>query len=106
MLLVGALAIPNQQLSCQLNSQAVGVNIYQYAYGLFMDVYVAGTAIITGVICENLNLIVRDAYLGFQGDFVWFDGVGASDPVYTGIGTRFKLVYLSPTDLATLGLAG
>jgi hypothetical protein len=30
---------------------------------------------------------------------VWFDTQGASDPVYTGAGSRFQLVYLEPADL-------
>jgi len=71
-----------------------------------MDVLVGGTTIISGVICENLNRIVRDAYLGFSGDFAWYDTQGTSDPVYTGIGTRFVLLYLTPDDLAALGLTG
>ena len=63
----------------------------------------AGVVVITGGICWNLNLIVRDTYLGVVGDFVWFDTTGnGADPVYTGIGARFILLYLTPTDLAAL----
>jgi hypothetical protein len=92
-------AVPNQNLQVQLGSQACTLEIYQYAYGLFINVYVSGVLIIGGVICENLNRIVRDAYLGFVGDFVWFDTQGKSDPVYTGLGSRFLLVYLEQADV-------
>lgn len=94
MQIVPTQAVANQQLQVQLGAQACTLVIYQYAYGLFMDVYVGANLIIAGVICENLNKIVRDAYLGFVGDFCFFDTEGTSDPVYTGLGSRFLLLYL------------
>ena len=62
--------------------------------------------IVCGVLCENLNRIVRSLYLGFSGDFVFFDTQGGNDPqdpIYTGLGSRFVLVYLTPSDLDGLG---
>ncbi len=56
-------------------------------------------------ICENGNRLVRDAYLGFSGDLAVVDTQGASDPVYTGLGTRYQMVYLAPADLAALGFS-
>jgi hypothetical protein len=44
--------------------------------------------------------------VGFIGDLIFIDTQGTSDPNYTGLGSRFLLAYLSPTDLATLGLSG
>ena len=103
MLVVPVQSMPNQQIQAGLNNQAVTLNVYQNDFGLFMDVYLSGVVVITGVICWNLNLIVRDAYLGFVGDFVWFDTSGnGADPVFTGIGSRFILLYLTPQDLAAL----
>jgi hypothetical protein len=100
-------AMPNQTLTVQLNSQNVQINVYTTAYGTFMDVYSGGNLIIAGVQCENQNRIVRDVYLGFQGDFSWYDTTGAgTDPYYTGFGTTYTLTYLSPSDLASLGLSG
>lgn len=103
MLVVPAQAIPNQQLAVGLNGQAVQLNIYQFSVGLFMDVYVGGTLVIAGVICQNLNRIVRSAYLGVVGDFAWLDTQGTEDPNFTGIGTRWLLLYLDPADLAASG---
>ena len=97
--------LPNQTLQVQLNNQACTLNIYQQTYGMFMDVYVGSTLIIAGVICENLNRIVRSIYLGFSGDFAFVDTQGSADPLYTGLGARWQLVYLSPTDLSGAGLA-
>jgi len=95
-------ALPNQQVQIQLSGQAVTINVFQQAYGLYVDVYVGANAIIQGVIAENLNRIVRSAYLGFIGDFVFWDAQGSSDPVYTGLGDQYQLVYLDSSDLAAL----
>ncbi len=103
MLAIPLKALPNQTLQVQLANQACILRVYQLAYGLFMDVYVGGTLIIAGVICENMNRIVRSLYLGFAGDFMFFDTQGSDDPIYTGLGDRFQLVYLDKSDLPSDG---
>ena len=99
MLIVPIQPVPSQYVTVTLNSQICQLNIYQKAFGLFMDVRVNNILIIGGVLCENLNRIVRSFYLGFIGDFIWFDNQGTDDPDYTGLGTRFSLAYLDPADL-------
>ena len=91
--------IPNQSLQVQLDNQACSLSIYQQAYGLYVDVYVNNALIIAGVLAENLNRIVRSLYLGFVGDFIFVDVEGSTDPVYTGLGARYQLVYLAEADL-------
>lgn len=91
--LVPTTAIPDQTLQIYLNSQNVTIRIYQRTFGLFVDVYVNKVAIIYGVLAFNMNLIVRDAYLGLVGDLVFFDTQGTDDPDYTGLGDRFVLLY-------------
>lgn len=113
-LLIPTQALPSQIINTSLNGQAVQLNIRQQARAMFMDVLVNNALVIGGVICQNLNLIVRDAYLGFSGDLAWFDtqGSGGSqsanpplDPYYTGVGTRFQLWYWYPYELAAAGLS-
>jgi hypothetical protein len=99
MQLVPVAAVPNQSLQCQVGGQNTTIDLVQSAYGLFMTIAVNGTQIIGGVICLNLNRIVRSAYLGFLGDFVWLDSQGTSDPSYQGLGTRYQLIYLEESDL-------
>jgi hypothetical protein len=99
-------ALPNQTLQVQLNNQACTLTIFQYAYGLFATLEIGSTLIVASAICQNLNRIVRDVYLGFAGDLVFVDTQGSADPVYTALGSRYQLVYLAPADLSTLGLAG
>lgn len=90
---------PSQTVSVVLNNQSCQINVYQKTYGVFLDLYVANVLIIGGVLCENLHRIVRDVYLGFSGDLAFADTMGDTDPVYTGLGTQYQLVYLSPSDL-------
>jgi hypothetical protein len=80
----------------------VTLNLYQRASGLFIDVYVGADLIVAGVIALNLNRIVRSAYLGFAGDFIFVDTQGDADPVYTGLGARFQLVYLTAAEVAVI----
>lgn len=96
-------ALPNQTLTILLAKQLVKLSIYTMVDGnMYMDVFVNHVAIITGVICQNQNRIVRDAYLGFIGDLAFNDTLGSDDPVYSGLGTRYQLFYLSASDVAAL----
>jgi hypothetical protein len=92
-------AVPNQTINIQLGGQYVVLNIYQKFFGVFMDVFSNGSVVVQGVICQNLNRIVRDLYFGFVGDFVWIDSFASDDPTYTGVGSRFNLAYLEASDL-------
>ncbi len=98
-------AVPNQTLQCQLNGQPCTITVQQYAYGLFFSLQVGATAICYNVPCLDFVLLVRFAYLGFDGDFAFVDTQGSSNPVYTGLGTRFQLVYFTPEDLGQLATA-
>lgn len=95
-------ATPNQSLQVALGGQAVTLNVQQLAYGLFMDVYFGTEPVITGVICLDRNRIVRSAYLGFIGDLAFVDTQGTADPIYTGLGDRWRLVYLDADEVAAL----
>lgn len=99
MLFVPLQAIPNQSVLVQLNGQNCQINAYQKMFGLFLDLLVNNELIIGGQLCENLVLIVRSAYLGFSGDIGFFDSQGSTDPTYTGLGTRYFLTYLFPSEL-------
>ncbi len=92
-------AVPSQTLNITLANQAVKLNIYTLATGLYMDVLLAGTVICSGVICLNYNKIIRAAYTGFIGDFMFYDTQGTDDPTYDGLGSRYQLIYLEASDL-------
>jgi hypothetical protein len=100
MLSVPIQAVPAQTFTTTLGNQNCRINIYQKNTGLFLDLYVNDALIIGGVICQNANPIVRDAYLGFIGDLAFLDLQGTTDPVSTGLGSRYSLIYLEASDLA------
>jgi hypothetical protein len=95
----------NQTLQCQLNGQSCTIDVWQTAYGLFFTLYVGTQLIKASVICENLVALIREAYFGFSGDFAFVDTQGTSDPVFTGFGTRFILIYFTPADLTAQGFS-
>lgn len=92
-------AIASQSVSIQLNGQNAQINVYQKFWGVYLDVYVNDVLLLAGALCENLNLIVRTAYLGFVGDLAFIDTEGSDDPNYTGLGARWQLAYMAPEDL-------
>ena len=99
MMIVPVKPIANQTLQVQLAGQACAIDLQQTSGGLFMGLSVDSALVIGGVICENLNRIVRNAYLGFDGDFCFVDTEGSADPDYAGLGSRFVLIYLERADL-------
>lgn len=99
MLNVPTIAVPNQTMTVTLGGQTCQIDLLQKPSGLYMNLSVNNGIIISGVICENLNRIVRDLYLGFIGDFFFRDVQGTSDPVYTGLNDRYQLYYIEANEL-------
>lgn len=99
MLLVPLQPIPDQLVTVTLNNQVCSINVYQLSTGMFLDLYVANVLLVGGVICQNINRIVRNDYIGFIGDLIFVDTAGSTDPVYTGLGSRYQLAYLDTADL-------
>jgi len=86
-------AVPSQSFTVQLGGQNCDINIYQKNTGLFFDMVVNDTPCVNTVICLNLVGLVREAYYGFIGQLAFVDTKGTSDPEYSGLGTRYVLVY-------------
>jgi hypothetical protein len=72
---------------------------------LMFSLDVSGVSITVNQNCLNLKrLLINRQYLGFVGDFMFVDtqppaGTLGEDPQYTGLGTRWQLVYLEAADL-------
>jgi hypothetical protein len=98
-LIIPLQAVPNQTLTTLIGNQNCRINVYQKFFGLYLDLAIGAVPIVLGVICEDANRLVRYNYLGFVGDLAFIDTQGADDPVYTGLGSRFQLVYLEAADL-------
>ena len=82
-----------QTLSVQLGTQQCTINLYQKSTGLFMDLVVNGQQIVTAMLCLDRMGLVRQSYLGFIGNLTFVDTQGATTPYYTGLGSRYILVY-------------
>ena len=100
MLSVPLAPVPSQTLSVILGVQNVNLSVYVESTGIYMDVVSNGATIATTRILRDGARVLQDEqYSGFVGDFVMVDTQGELDPVYTGLGSRFQLVYLEATDL-------
>lgn len=91
--------VPNQTEQIVLNNQNCQINVYQTDDALFFDLYVNDEVVKLGAIAQNLNKLIRGVYLGFIGDFSFVDTQGTNDPVYTGLGSRYQLLYYLPSEL-------
>jgi hypothetical protein len=123
-------ATPSQTFNITLNNQACTINVYEkdISYtsynpvnfqgqpvgvitpnntlpaAVYVDLYINNVLVIGGVVALNGKLIVRNAYLGFIGDLVFFDTQGTKDPLSAGFGARprYLFFYLLPSDVAAL----
>lgn len=91
--------VPSQALTTVLGGQNCRIAVYQKSTGLFLDLLVDNEPIVSAAICRDRVNLVRQAYLGFVGGLVFCDTQGVSDPTYGGLGSRYLLAYLDPSDL-------
>lgn len=86
-------AVPAQVVNVTLSNQSVTLTIRQQRTGLFLTAAVNGVIVRAGVLCHDRVALIRASYLGFPGDLAFVDTQGTSDPDYTGLGSRFILVW-------------
>jgi len=92
-------AVANQTVFVTLGTQNCQINVYQKWSGLFVDLYVNNSIIVSGVLALNKRYIVISPYLGFSGDLMFIDNIASTDPYYTGLGAQYTLMYLAPADI-------
>ena len=97
-------AVPSQQVQTVLAGQQCQISVYVKNQCMFLDLTVNGVNIIYAVQCKNLVSLIPTAYLGFTGWLMFLDTQGSDDPVYTGLGSRWQLLYLTQEDLTTYGI--
>jgi hypothetical protein len=71
---------------------------------LYMDLSVNGTQLFQCQPCFGQLLIRYDAYLGFDGAFMFVDMQGWSDPAWEDLGTRYQLLYFSESPIQYIPL--
>lgn len=88
-------AVPAQTLAVTVAKQAAQIKLRQLGDGLYFDLESSGASIVrTRVVRDRVRILTDALYRGFRGDFVIVDTQGTSDPVYTGLGSRFVLYYI------------
>ena len=87
-------ALPNQTMTVTLGTQQCRLTFFQNSEILCATIEVNSVVLISSVACCNRVPIIRHPYLGFVGTLAFIDTMGANDPHYSGLGTRYKLVYL------------
>lgn len=93
--------VPSQLVLCVLNGQNCQIAIYQKGSRVFVDLNNNGVNMCLGALAHNLvPLDACNSYDGFQGNLFFVDTQGLDDPQYTGMGSRWVLVYLTPAELA------
>ncbi|KMW73653.1 hypothetical protein TI10_05205 [Photorhabdus luminescens subsp. luminescens] len=88
-----------QEFTVTLNEQSCMIRLNQRSTGLYMDLTVNDKPVLQGVVCLNCNKMVRYSYLRFQGELFFADLDGSSDPLWEGLGQRYKLYYLFPREV-------
>jgi hypothetical protein len=93
-------ALLNQTVAITLGRQYCRINVYARAHcGVVVDVLVMDALIVGGVIAHDRTRIVRNAYLGFEGELAFVDQAGREDPDWRELGTRWPLLWWPPEEL-------
>lgn len=95
--------LPSQTFNVVLDSQNCTIKLSQKSTGMFLDLAVGQTPVLTGTLCRNLVRVVRQSYLDFSGELMFMDTQGYDDPQYEGLGSRWVLMYLDASDYSSLG---
>lgn len=88
-------SVASQSFTIQLNGQSCAISLNQKNNGLYFSMTVNNNPCVNSVLCLNLVGLVREKYYGFTGQLAFFDTQGTSDPHYTGLGSRYQLIYQS-----------
>lgn len=92
-------SIPAQTFTIVLAGQNCSIEVYQKSTGMFLDLSLSGTPLLTGLLCQDRVRLVRQTHLGFVGDLAFMDTQGFDDPEFAGLGSRWVLMYLEASDL-------
>ena len=94
------IAVASQRVSVVLADQNVQLNVFQKTDCMYVDVSMDGDSIVRTKAARNRSrLLLATTYRGFVGDLVWVDTLGDEQPYYTGIGSRWFLLYLTAAEI-------
>lgn len=90
---VPLIALPSQELSLVLGNQDVTVRVLTRGDYLYLDVLKESEPVILGQLIVTGQNLLPAGLSDFTGNFQMVDLNGDSDPVYTGLGTQYRLLY-------------
>lgn len=85
--------IPSQFVKVVLGGQNFQILLQQKEQGLFVDVNVNGVDIVTSVIARDNDDILCRKYTGVADTLRFLDLQGSTDPEYSGLNSRYVLIY-------------
>ena len=85
--------IPAQVLIVVLSQQRCTITLQLRGDNLYFSLDVDGTQTVRNRIIRDRATLSGDAYLGLVGQIYMADTQGKSDPEYTGLGSRWLLMY-------------
>lgn len=99
MIVVPLIATPSQDVKIVLNSQSCDIGVAQKGAHVYLTLSLPSGSVLNSAIARDRVRLVREAYLGFIGDLAFVDLQGLDDPAWAGLGTRYILVYLDPSEV-------
>ena len=98
--------VPSQTLNIALAGQSIQLAIYAKGSQdcIYVDTYLNGVGISYGVIAQDVNVLVpTGSYMGLAGNLLFTDTQGTSSPLgWTGLGSRWVLIYLTQAEYAAM----
>jgi len=93
MLQIPLQAAPSQFVKTVLGGQNFQILLQQKEQGLFVDVNVNGVDLVTSIIARDNDDILCRKYTGVTGTLRFLDLQGSTDPEYSGLNSRYVLIY-------------
>jgi hypothetical protein len=87
----------NATFSAVLDGQEAIFNLTTTDFGLFADVVYNGVPVINARLCLDRVDINPRRYNGMPQALFFADTQGTTDPIFTGFGSRYLLVYGEPS---------
>lgn len=103
-------AYPDQKLQIDLGGQMCTLRVYERSGFMYLDLTLGRTLLASGLLCQPTTPVLAPPPSGFSGNFCVIDTLAASEssqesPEFSGWGTRYKLYWLSPDDIADMSEA-
>lgn len=84
-----------QSLKVVLNEQSCEILIRERLDNLYMSLVVDDETAWNNFVCYDRQNIKPHSYLPFSGGLYFIDKEGSTDPIASGLNTRYFLIYLS-----------